>query len=486
MLARKLNLWALTATGICSMVGASIYVVPFMIHRHVPGVGPYVMPAFLFAAIPALFAALAYAMLASAMPRAGGSYIFASRGLHPYLGFVASFSQWFGLSIAIGVISYVIVPFAADVANAAGHLALAETIRQPGARFILALVILWFFVGINMLGVRAYTFTLIPLMILMFLLGGLVIWAGWSNHPDEFITAYRQAGHAIPAAQATFSWTVFFSAAAVLFASFIGFDAIAQAGGEARNASRTLPKAIGLTMLVVSCFYFLFASAVYHVVPWNIVAQEASKQDINAASLLSYVLSPTWTIIILGGATIALLNDLPGMILSNSRLVFAWSADKVFPAWIAHVHLKSHLPRRAILLSGLMATLGVLGCHLAGSFFLGIDILVTSMLVNFLIMCITVFSIHRVNPTLGAAIRVLHRPLWIYLVSVGGIFFLSVFLIIHTYKDLSTTYPAWYFHSSWLWLLTMTMASAIYYFHTITAKRAGINLAHKFAHLPNE
>ena len=42
-----------------------------MIQRNVPGIGPYVLPAFAFAAIPALFAAFAYGILASAMPRAG-------------------------------------------------------------------------------------------------------------------------------------------------------------------------------------------------------------------------------------------------------------------------------------------------------------------------------------------------------------------------------------------------------------------------------
>ena len=70
-LRRQLGLAGLAATGICSMLGASIYVVPFMIQRNVPGIGSWVLPAFLFAAIPALLAALAYAILASAMPRAG-------------------------------------------------------------------------------------------------------------------------------------------------------------------------------------------------------------------------------------------------------------------------------------------------------------------------------------------------------------------------------------------------------------------------------
>ena len=104
-----MGLMLVTATGICSMMGASINVIPFMIQKNVPGIGPYVVPAFLFAAIPAIFAAYSYAILSSSMPRAGGSYLYASRGLNPYLGFIASFSQWFGLSIVIGVIAYIIV-----------------------------------------------------------------------------------------------------------------------------------------------------------------------------------------------------------------------------------------------------------------------------------------------------------------------------------------------------------------------------------------
>jgi len=71
-LAREMGLLGLAATGICSMMGAAINVIPFMIQRSVPGIGPYVLPAYLFAALPAVFAALAYAILASAMPRAGG------------------------------------------------------------------------------------------------------------------------------------------------------------------------------------------------------------------------------------------------------------------------------------------------------------------------------------------------------------------------------------------------------------------------------
>ena len=57
-LSRQMGLFAIIATGVSSMVGASINVMPFMIHRSVPTIGPNVLWAFAFAAVPALFAGL--------------------------------------------------------------------------------------------------------------------------------------------------------------------------------------------------------------------------------------------------------------------------------------------------------------------------------------------------------------------------------------------------------------------------------------------
>ena len=139
----------LVATGICAMLGAAINVMPFMIQRSVPGIGPWVLPAYLFAAVPAVLAALAYASLGSAMPRAGGSYIYASRALSPYWGFVASFSQWFGLSIAIGVVSYILIPFLRDIAGALELVAVADALDTGAVRVGLALAFLWTFVLVN-------------------------------------------------------------------------------------------------------------------------------------------------------------------------------------------------------------------------------------------------------------------------------------------------------------------------------------------------
>lgn len=200
-LARGLGLAALTATGVCAMLGAGINLVPFMIHRSLPELGPNILPAFVLAAVPAILAALAYAALSSAMPRAGGSYVFVSRVLSPYLGFVASFSQWFGLSVAMGVVAYVLVPFLRDVSAelGAGGGAVAELLERGPVRVGVALAFLWASVAVNLRGLKLYGRILVPMMVAMFALGAIVIAAGFSFDHEDFRMALRAAeGAAVP------------------------------------------------------------------------------------------------------------------------------------------------------------------------------------------------------------------------------------------------------------------------------------------------
>lgn len=486
-LTRQLGLLGLTATGICSMIGASVYIVPFMIQRNVPGIGPYVLPAFLFAAIPAIFAALAYTILASAMPRAGGSYLYASRAIHPYLGFVASFSQWFGLSIVIGVIAYVVVPFFRDVAVALDWTELSTSLETPWIRLGLALALLWFFVYVNILGAKFYERTLIPLMILMFVLGGIVIISGLSFDHSDFLSALSEKeGRSLELSETSFHWPTFLSAAALLFSSFIGFDSIAQAGGEAKNPTKNLPRAIGLAILSVGLFYIAFTYAVYHAVPWQFVAKEALEKDITAAGVLSYLLPSELGVLILLGAAIALVNDLPAMILSVSRLAFSWAEDGIFPKGLSKIHPRHQTPHLAILLSGGVSTVGILGSHFAGDIFLGIDIMVTSMLVNFLLMCLSVILFPIRNPALASQISIFKsRPIQL-LIGIGGTLILTSFLVIHTLKDLNASVSAWYFHSTPVWVIVMSFATVLFLFHWKKMKSSGVDLKTRFSTLPSE
>jgi APA family basic amino acid/polyamine antiporter len=259
-LAKEMGLLGLVATGVCSMVGAGINVVPIMVQRNVPGIGPHVVLAFAIAMIPAVLAALAYAVMASGMPRAGGSYVYASRSLHPYLGFLASFSQWLGLSVAMGVVAYVVVPFLRDIALSIGFSGLAAFLESGAARVSMALLCLWSATVINLLGIKTFERAMIVLMVLGLLGGAIVIPAGFAfEHADFAAALSRREGIQIaPVPGAPVDFLRLSGAIAILFSSFIGFDSIAQAGSEARRPSVTLPLATFISIASVGAYYLLF------------------------------------------------------------------------------------------------------------------------------------------------------------------------------------------------------------------------------------
>ena len=272
----------------------------------------------------------------------------------------------------------------------------------------------------------------------------------------------------------------------MLFSSFIGFDSIAQAGGEAKNPSRNLPIAIGIAILSVGSFYLLFTAAMYNAVPWGFIAERAQDQDLTAPGLLGYLLSPSWTVLIVAGAAIALINDLPAMLLAVSRLMFAWAEDGIFPKGVARVHPTRHTPHVAIILSGSMATVGILGSHWAGDFFLGVDILVTSMLVNFLVMCLSVLILPLRNPEIAKDVRVLSDRRLQVPVAGLGVVILGLFLVVQVAKDLRADLGAWYFHSTWIWLGVMALATTIYVYEVGKLKRSGVDFDARFRTLPPE
>jgi amino acid transporter len=389
-------------------VGAGINGIPFMIQRNVPGIADNVLMAYAFAALPAVLAGLAYAILASAMPRAGGSYVYASRAFDPYLGFVASFSQWFSLCVAIGVVSYVLVPFLRDIAVAVGWTGVGQSVETGVVRLTISMAVLWAAVGVNLRGVMMYERLIVPLMFLTFILGGVVVVSGFAfDHADFAAAVLVRDWQTVPTGPAPLlRAATFLSAAALLFASFIGFDSIAQAGGEAKNPERNLPLAIGIAVGSVGLVYMLFTAAVYHAVLWQYIAQQAQARDLTAPGLLGHLLPPFWTVVIVSATAVALAKNLPAMLLAVSRLMFAWAEDGIFPKAVAAVHPVFRTPHVALLASGTMASFGIVGSHVAGDFFFGVDILVTSMLVNFLLMGVSVLTLPGRNPAIARDVTV--------------------------------------------------------------------------------
>jgi APA family basic amino acid/polyamine antiporter len=483
-----MGLLGLVATGVCSMVGAGINVIPVMVQRNVPGIGQNVTLAFGLAMVPAVLAALSYAAMASAMPRAGGSYVYASRSLHPYLGLLASFSQWLGLSFAMGVVAYVLVPFVRDIALSIGLESAGALLDSGPVRLVLALLFLWSSTFLNLFGIKTYERAMILLMVLGLLGGVIVIATGFAyGHADFLAAVAEEDGVSVsPVAATGLPFTTLLAAVAILFSSFIGFDSIAQTGSEARNPSVTLPLATGISILGVGAFYLLFTAAVYHAVPWYFIAERAASSDLTAPGLLMYLLAPAWTVAIVGFSSVALYNSLPGMMLAVSRLMFAWAEDRIFFRSVSRIHPRWRTPHVAILASSATATAGIFGCHFAGDFFLGVDVLVMGMLVNFTLVCLSVVFLARRNPALAGGLRVM-KSRWAQVLFGGaGAVLLGLLLAAQIAKDLTANAAAWYYRSTWVYLLAVGAVSLLFLARWKGLRRAGVDLETLYSTLPPE
>ena len=107
-------------------------------------------------------------------------------------------------------------------------------------------------------------------------------------------------------------------------------------------------------------------------------------------------------------------------------------------------------------------------------------------MVNFLLMCVTLISIHKVNPALAQNIAVLKNRKLQLAIGWLGVITLLGFLSIHLYKDLTAQTEAWYFHSTPIWLIVMALASLIFAYKWRKLKKSTTNLSKQFLELPEE
>ena len=101
-------------------------------------------------------------------------------------------------------------------------------------------------------------------------------------------------------------------------------------------------------------------------------------------------------------------------------------------------------------------------------------------------MCITLFTITHKNPKLAQEIKVFKKRRFQLTIAISGMLCLSAFLIIHIYKDLSTPTTAWYFHSTLIWIVVMTLASILFLYKWNLLKNKVPDISKHFINLPEE
>lgn len=460
---REIGLLGLVATGVAAMVGVGVNILPFMVQRSQPGIGRWVPLAYLVAAVPAVLAAFCYAALVSAMPRAGGSYVNVSRALSPFAGFIASFSQWFGLCMAMGVVAYLLVPVIRDLLVVAGNMNAGASLDRTVPRLAVSLASIWLAWLLNLLGIRLYERSVVLMAALTMVAPIIMTVAGLLNTPQATWTKL-QAASTVSLPSVTMPPTSsmgFLGTAVILFSSFIGFDAVAQAAGEARRPS-DLARAIMIAIGGVAVYYVCFTCSVYHAIPAEYIYRVSLVHDVSAPGLMAPLLPQWLSVTILASVAVAILKVLPALTMANSRTLYAFSADGILPRALSRIHPRFRTPHDALTATAMVASLCVLGCNLAGDFFLGVDLLVVSMLVNFLLTAAALLTFPLVNPELHKQITFLESRKTQVSTAVAAILLLGALLVVQVVGDVSST-SAWYLKSTTSWMAAMSVACILFW-----------------------
>jgi basic amino acid/polyamine antiporter, APA family len=132
--------------------------------------------------------------------------------------------------------------------------------------------------------------------------------------------------------------------AAVVFFAYIGFDAVSTTAEEAKNPSRDLPIGIIASLIICTILYLVVAGILTGIVP--VVQFKTDQQFLNApVGYALAVINKDWAAgLVSAGAVAGITSVLLVMLMSQPRIFFAMSRDRLLPSGVSRVHPRFRTP----------------------------------------------------------------------------------------------------------------------------------------------
>jgi len=338
-LARRLGLFDATMIVMGGIVGAGIFINPYVVAQqvHTPAL---ILAAWIFGGLIAMAGAFVYAELASRMPSVGGQYAYMREAYHPGVAFLYGWALL--LVIQTGGMAAVAITFGKYFVELT-HISISS-----GAIAALALGILTL---INCLGVRAGSTVQSSLMVMKIVIIGALVICG-----AVFLKKPASESHAIltPILDRPFSFPliVAFGAAMVpVTFSYGGYQTANFIAGEVREPRKNLPRGLLLGVAGVIALYV----SVNYICVRALGASGLANTTTPASAVMRMALGQRGATWIALGVTISALGFLSQSILTAPRVYFAMAEDGVFFRGVAWLSPRTRVPVIAIALQGVWA-----------------------------------------------------------------------------------------------------------------------------------
>jgi APA family basic amino acid/polyamine antiporter len=451
-LKRSLNKWHLTALGIGATIGAGIFATtgtaiagdPLR-----PGAGPAIVFSFVLTAVACGFAALCYAEFAAMVPISGSAYTYAYASLGEFVAWIIGWDLIVeyavgNIGVAIGWSGYfrellshfgldlpawlatdfrsahdaaaMVASGATDATNVylasaistAPHLFGLPVIANLPAFLVVALITVLLVIGIKESANSNNAMVLLKIGIILFFLavGAFFITpVNWDNPATGGFAPNGFAGIS--------------AGAAIIFFSYIGFDAVSTAAEEANNPGKDMPFGIIMSLAVTTVLYIALSVVMTGLAPWQ---QLGTPEPMITA--LQYAEGPPTILrlsrfIIAVGAVIAMGSVLLVFQLGQPRIFMSMSRDGLLPPVFSRVHPRFKTPYVGTIITGLFVATFAAFANIAEV----VDLTNIGTLFAFILVSIGVIVLRKTDPDRHRPFRVPWVPIT-PLISVVACFYL--------------------------------------------------------------
>ncbi len=336
------------------------------------------------------FLGMIFSSLTTAMPRSGGDYVFTSRIISPFWGWIES---WTLVGSALTIIGFEIIVATHNIQLTAILLGVAfptsvfngatNWLQDTTSKFIVGIIILLVIAGIAVLKTRTFHKVVMGLTIFAIVAVAINFIGAFTVDPvsmsnalpalgtssKAIIDTATKAGYSLGSPDFSLLGLVGLAGlVSVILFQYIGFQFSSYIAGEVKgNVRRSIMFAV-----IGALIFAVFMNSVYMDVQgfhfgfdmvnaWGYLYWNGAGAPLNGQPPFSPVMLtavhpqfwPLWLIVALGNITLNVLLC-PVYAIFLSRIVLAWALDRQVPEWFSVVNERTNAPLRVIILAVLI------------------------------------------------------------------------------------------------------------------------------------